>query len=207
MSYILDALKKSERERSLGHVPTLNTVHSYPTSSINRRGLWLALALLIILALIGVTIYGVMFWGHGEALRSADRRADTSTSAVSRPVDPQKPIANPVADPRPTATKTKSVEAKGAEPVRRSTTLPVATARTPKRYPTINDLDGDVRQSLSDIVVNVVSYSEQPSRRFVMINQNIYRQGQSVNGRLTVVEIKPEGAILSFQGREFLAMP
>ncbi len=207
MSYILDALKKSERERSLGHVPTLNTVHSYPKSPISRRWLWLALVLLIMLMLIGATIYGVMFWSQDDVVQSGVEKSQAISVGANRVVAPQEPASTAVTKPALTNVDPPQAAVKTPEsampPISRSAT----TAHTSRSYPTIGDLDDGMRQRLADIVVNVVSYSEQPSRRFVMINQKIYRQGQSVNSQLAVVEIKPQGAVLRFQGREFLAVP
>lgn len=40
MSYILDALKKAERERGLTEIPTLETVHDFPVKK--KTGVWIA---------------------------------------------------------------------------------------------------------------------------------------------------------------------
>jgi general secretion pathway protein B len=207
MSYILDALKKSERERSLGNVPTLNTVHSYPKSSASWRWLWLALVLLIMLMLIGVTVYGVMFWSQDDVVQSASEKSHTASTSARRAVAAKKPASAAVTKPALTNADPPQTEAKLPAPVKPPTSRSATTTPTLRSYPTIDDMDDGMRQRLSDVVVNVVSYSEQPSRRFVMINQKIYRQGQRVTGQLAVVEIKPEGAILRFQGREFLVAP
>ena len=54
MSYILDALKKAERERDLGRVPTVTTAH-VPISGAGRRlGLWV--------------VVGALFFGGGLAI-------------------------------------------------------------------------------------------------------------------------------------------
>ncbi len=207
MSYILDALKKSERDRSLGHVPTLNTVHSYPKVPASRRWLWLALALLILLILIGGVIYGVMFWGQGHVFRSSGESSPSSLPEARGVVEPQKPFVQAVTGPAVTDAAPGKKEVNTPPAAKPPSSRSAMTAQTLQSYPTIDDLDDGMRQRLTDIVVNVVSYAEQPSRRFVMINQKIYHQGQNVNAQLKVVEIKPDGAILRFQGREFLAVP
>lgn len=209
MSYILDALKKSERERSLGHVPTLSTVHSYPKSHASRRWSWLVLVLSIMLVLIGVAIYGVMFWGQDDVVQSASEKTHTESASASagRVSQPQKPASPAATKPALTNVDPPQAEMKRPEPVEPPSSRVATTTQSSSSYPTLDDLDEGMRQRLSNIVVNVVSYSEQPSRRFVMINQKIYRRGQSVNGQLEVVAIKPQGAILRFQGREFLAVP
>lgn len=54
MSYILDALKKADRERNLAKVPTLTTVH-IPVYVTTRRAVFWALAGLLLTA-------GLLFW-------------------------------------------------------------------------------------------------------------------------------------------------
>lgn len=53
MSYILDALKKAERERDIAQLPTLTTVHDMPTKQ-SRRRVWVIVGVcLICAALLG----------------------------------------------------------------------------------------------------------------------------------------------------------
>lgn len=48
MSYILEALKKADRERTAGHVPDLETVHRHePTARKTYRWLWILAAIFI----------------------------------------------------------------------------------------------------------------------------------------------------------------
>ncbi|MDH3690282.1 MAG: general secretion pathway protein GspB, partial [Gammaproteobacteria bacterium] len=60
---------------------------------------------------------------------------------------------------------------------------------------------------LPPLSVNVVSYSEVPSRRFVMINETLYKEGQEISTGLMVDEITPNGPILRYQGNRFLMRP
>jgi len=207
MSYILDALKKSERERSLGHVPTLNTVHSYPKSTVGRRWLWLALALVILLMLLGVAIYGVMFWDQSGVAESGIEERQVPSAGADHVVEPQQPASAAISNRALTNAGPPMADVEAPGSTKPAITRSAMNTQTSTSYPTIDDLDDGMQQRLSNIVVNVVSYSDEPSRRFVMVNQRIYRQGQRVNGQLTVVEIRPDGAILRFEGREFLAVP
>jgi general secretion pathway protein B len=51
MSYILDALRKAERDRQVSHVPTLTTMHGPAESSIRRPPwMWIGGAALVIIA-------------------------------------------------------------------------------------------------------------------------------------------------------------
>ena len=86
MSYILEALKKAERERDLRRVPTVTTVH-VPISGAGRRlGLW---------AVVGALLFGggLAIWllrpSSGVVSQAApDFRADARVSPPPSRVDP-----------------------------------------------------------------------------------------------------------------------
>jgi general secretion pathway protein B len=87
MSYILDALKKAERERDLGRVPTVTTAH-VPISGAGRRlGLWVV---------VGALLFGggLAIWllrpSSGVVLPAApDFRAGARVSPSPSRVDPE----------------------------------------------------------------------------------------------------------------------
>ena len=47
-------------------------------------------------------------------------------------------------------------------------------------------------------------YDRNPRKRFVMINMHKLRQGDTLPDGVTVVRIRPDGVVLSYQGRKFL---
>ena len=47
-------------------------------------------------------------------------------------------------------------------------------------------------------------YADAPAERMVFINGRRYREGDSIDGRLRIEEIKEEGVELSDQGRRFI---
>lgn len=57
------------------------------------------------------------------------------------------------------------------------------------------------------VVVNVVSYSPQPEQRFVMINGNMYREGEFVRPGLKVLEINEGSVIFNERGRRIEKQP
>jgi len=58
-----------------------------------------------------------------------------------------------------------------------------------------------------EIVVNVVSYSEQADQRFAMINGKMFREGDFVRGGLRVEEIHPGHVELNLRGRKIVRSP
>jgi hypothetical protein len=58
-----------------------------------------------------------------------------------------------------------------------------------------------------DIVVNVVSFSEQANQRFVMINGKLFRENDFIRTGLKVVAIKPDSVILNQRGKRMELEP
>ena len=57
MSYILDALKKAERERGLNKVPTLPTVHDIDEKPAGRIWFYSTAALAILVVAVGIFLF------------------------------------------------------------------------------------------------------------------------------------------------------
>jgi hypothetical protein len=51
--------------------------------------------------------------------------------------------------------------------------------------------------------VEALIYAETPAERMVFINGRRYREGESIDGRLRIEEIREDGVELSDQGRRF----
>jgi hypothetical protein len=52
-----------------------------------------------------------------------------------------------------------------------------------------------------------VYHRDRPADRLVIVNGNRYREGEALAEGPRVVAIDPTGAVLSYQGREFLLSP
>lgn len=179
MSIILEALRKSERERRLGQIPTLESGNPAP---MPLRGLATRLAAFALLVLLAGGAY--WWWVHP--------RPETGRSAESAATVPAGKTQPAIAPPR-AAEKAPPIP---AEPHGENRLSPVAgepPASVPPRTP--------------PLVLNALSWSEDPKRRFVMINQAIVREGQLLPGGATLHEITREGAVLEFQGQRFTLRP
>jgi hypothetical protein len=60
-----------------------------------------------------------------------------------------------------------------------------------------------IRQHLPNRRLSVLSYAKEPEMRFVILNSEKINEGETSKDGLTVVTIRPEGAILSFEGHRF----
>jgi general secretion pathway protein B len=61
-----------------------------------------------------------------------------------------------------------------------------------------------VQEALAKMTLNVLVYSEDAAERWVFIGGHRYVEGERVDGRFLVQEIRPEGVLLSRQGEQAL---
>lgn len=202
MSYILEALKKSEQDRALGNVPTLFTAHDKDGAAGPRRSLWAVLGIVVISGVAAAAWY--QYRSGAETSAAIPLEAESATTTVT---------STPVSDPA-------AAEVKPALPaVGQDAENPVRATASPAQTPSytdvtastplleLNELPPETLATLPSLAINVVSFSRTESRRFVMIDQVIYKEGQKISRDLSVDEITPDGAVLTYRGNRFLARP
>ena len=185
MSYILDALKKSEKERSLGNVPTLGAADQHKDNKVLVR--WFVLTSVLLLAL--VFIFG------GWVLWESRLQTDSPIAVEQR----GKPVAESVTamDQTPRAATQPETTVNEHQGVSSNIDDPVP----------VLELDPAVRGRLPELSVNVLSYSDNKSRRFVMIDQNIFKEGEEVKKGVVIEEIRKLGVVFSFEDVQFIMKP
>ena len=210
MSYILEALRKAERERDLGHVPDLKTDHNSSEPNVRRR-LWPWLLVLALLINAGV-ITGLLLRNNTptaipkKTLSSAPQATvqSSETSELEPAVTTKPTHPSPVIFPKPSAPKqTVSIP----EPSPRISQSPPTKPKKPKppsKAPPLATLSADFRQSMEALNLDVHVYSDQRDKRFVMINSRHYREGEQLREGPLLESISKDGAILQHQGKRFL---
>jgi general secretion pathway protein B len=215
VSFILDALRKSEHERQRSALPGLAHVPlAAPTAQLPRWAL-------VVIGMLGVAVLvlGGAWW---QSLR-APARVATSAPLVERPVELPPPISadarrpsvalGPSAMPRTevrTARDTPLAEATPSTTVE-SSPAPVfaeqPTARPPiTNEPTLPSAAALLAQgvALPPLRLELHAFSERPSDRFVFINGRKYVEGERLPEGPQVVAIEPAGAVLVHNGQRFL---
>ena len=59
----------------------------------------------------------------------------------------------------------------------------------------------------SSLAINVVSYSSDPDKRFVMINGDLFREGEFVKAGIKVEEIRQDDVVLNSRGEKIVRRP
>lgn len=201
MSFILDALKKSETDRQqkgsgeFAGVPTSTRREQPP------RWLW---ALGLLLAVNLVVLIGLLL------------RPDPSpTVEVPPPAEPQTTQSAPERTevfaeqlaaarenaPRRQAPETAEVPITEPPPPR---TAMNSQATSSLSLPTIHEVIANGTLTLPELHVDIHVYSEVPEDRFVFINMNKHKEGTRLSEGPLIEEITPQGVVLSQNGTSFL---
>ena len=230
MSFILDALKKSESDRQRQSGPALFEVKVAPP----RTGLPLWAVAVAALLVVNLAIVMWMLWRH-PAARSADAgMADTSAAAPApRPAPPlpasameERPqvaaagAAPPVSLPapagsppaaapvlRPTAggaAENPDDYAPAAEPAAAPLLGNRVRRDTVDGVPLYQDVAATPGARIPQLRLDLHVFAPQPQERFVMINMHKLREGDSLPEGVHVDSITPEGAVLSYGAARFL---
>lgn len=212
MSFILDALKKSETERQQSVPAEFATVPSSDRAPATPRWLWVLAALLLVNVAV---LVGLLTRDDDRAPRSATAALDAGAPAVA---------ASPAAD----AGASVPFEERLSEARRR---LPDRTPATPANadaddvtrtgtvagsapadyeasaialLPSLAELRLDGRSDLPPLHVDIHVFSDDRDDRFVFINMNKYRERDRLNEGPTVEAITRDGVVLSHRGTRFV---
>ncbi len=234
MSFILDALKKSESERQRQLAPGLID----PGIAAPRKVLpvW-AVVLLISL---GISVIGLCFalLRHDAPQRTAGQTASLAAEPLKRaapalrpaarqqnggeasgafsPMDntpqyaPEIPLAEtPAVQPgAATAGGSQAPARQLAQSAGPAAVPPTASSMSPSEQdeplPTIGEIDFGGAGSPPELHLDVHVYAANPSERFVFINGRKYVEGSVLQDGLRIESIRRDGVALNFRGKRFL---
>jgi general secretion pathway protein B len=214
MSFILDALKKSETDRQQRSTAEFAGI---PASSDRRQGppawLWVVGGLLLINLAV---LVGILMRPETPAL-------DPVAEQVTEPV-PQE-VSEPVAEPpatqseafaRQVATARENAPPREEPAVEVAAQTPAAIVtpavrETPVRQPantaalpTLQEVQANGAVALPELHVDIHVYSENAQDRFVFINMVKHKEGSRLAEGPLVQEITPNGVVLNQNGMSFL---
>jgi general secretion pathway protein B len=222
MSYILDALKKSEQERGQGRVPDVQTVHS---SGINyrkaKKAYWPYVLIAAVLLNFAAITYFII---NKDKPQTKTPTADNAEQViVGESVPPSVPkVAAQIEkatgissknDSRHLASKKESaadIIDHEIEAAKESHPVIIEKEKTAKPATGLNDevinyheLPASIQQQLPTITISAHVYSSNPLQRSIVINNNFMEEGEYLIDGLILYEITPDGAIFDYQGTLF----
>jgi general secretion pathway protein B len=224
MSYILDALKKSEQERGNGNIPSVQTIHSSSLNYADKRAIWpyfLVAALLLNLIAILYFVFDQEEVTE-DVITTTDKPHKENSGAAAITESSQDDIQQiPAIDAsnhsdieeiiydRPVKTTTtmqaQEVTSSSNDLAPRQSTAPATkTANTyNKTVIEFHELPESIKQQLPAIIISAHVYSSNPLQRSIVINNNFLEEGEYVLDDLVLHEITSDGAIFSYHDTFF----
>ena len=183
MSYILDALNKSEQERARKRAPGLAALHG----DQGRTSFRLKHFLIILLVLIGVNLVG-LFAIFGDRLTPADEQP--TVSAVEPEPEPEKTDLPPESEsallisPAPSVAQPLAVSDYDAVP--------------------LQELPSQLRARLPAIEITAHIYASDAELRMVKIDGVSRHEGDVLGVDFRLLEITETGVVLEFEGQAYI---
>jgi len=231
MSYILDALRKSDQQRRQGAAPTLASTPMLGAETRRPKFLWMGL-LAAAMLISGILIGGWRPWqaGHEPAPVAivAGPPSDRATEAEKRslPLTPRVEVAPNLPAPgqlvvtpgqasvAPSpAEKPRQLAAAAVEPAQPiAPVAPVAPkpasaepgpAVAESKVLARADLPPAIQQDIPKLVVALHAYSSKPGSRLVSVNDQLLHEGEELTPGLILEQITPDGMVFSYKGYRF----
>jgi general secretion pathway protein B len=245
MSYILEALQRSQQERELGQVPNLEQAAPAPARPRPAPGIWLAAALGLAALAVAIALYALLDQHPGSPDPAASGPAPGVSPRQTTPPPAPLPAARQTTPPPAPATPARQAGVAPALPpapprsrpepgdipadlraeverFRQALTTPPAATAEPSPVPvtppaprpspaaaappepTLSRLDPGLRSRLPPLNLSVHVYSARPAGRFVVLDSRKLREGDTTDGGVQLVEIRPGGVVLQFRDQRFL---
>jgi general secretion pathway protein B len=207
MSFILDALKKSEAERQRKSVPGFADIPDGRSTPRSQRWWWVVGGLL---ALNAAVLLGVFYLPARTEPPVAEpvRQAVILPEAVDRTAPATSPAAfsDIVAEARrnrPPQERPTTTEPQRQDPAPAATGAQSRVTMS-EDLSTMDELRADGSLRLPELHLDIHVYSEKPAERFVFINMGKYKEGDRLAEGPAVREIRPDGVVLDQGGTRFL---
>ena len=218
MSFILDALKKSETDRQQQSGAEFTGVPTSPQAPSVPRWLWVVGALLAINLLV---LSGLLLKPDSSAPQPA-QPSNQITAALPAAVETTQPSFEEKAatarnnppdmqtESTPIATSTGETRRVEEQSRVQNSVEPMlisqdpSTVRASDLHPTLQEVRARGAINLVDLHLDIHVFSPNPNDRFVFINMSKLREGSTLSEGPVVEKITPDGVVLRHEGQVFL---
>jgi general secretion pathway protein B len=216
MSFILDALKKSENDRQRASGPALFEVRVAQPRS--RFPIWAIAVGVLLVVNLGVVAWLVLRTTTGEARANPATVAQSATPMPSSPAPAAPPVAAPAAvtfsrnvDEQTVPNEAPPEEgfanedyAPAEEPVlEEEGPAPSVQRGSVAGLPTYEKANQAAGGRIPELRLDMHVYSPKPQERFVFVNMRKLKEGEALPDGVRVETITNDGAILTWQGSRF----
>lgn len=227
MSYILDALKKSEQERARERGPTLASVHNGWRPEAGRpRFIGVGLSVLLLVSLLALG--GGLAWHYAPELLSRigatqgieqnavapfksvpaapgkavpEAKAVPKESSAGAGEGAPEPLGQPDPEAKPEPANAASGSKSGSGPSSEPGAEPGSeTGAEMRAVQELWELPDPVRADFPALTFSFHVYAQAPERRAIIINNRRLREGEAVTSELRLERITEDGVIMAFRG-------
>ena len=197
MSYILDALRKSEEKRTKSGTQPARPGFTFVKNSQPTKKNKFAFGLILTsFMLVSAVILGAGWWWSQKEQTVSEVNSTTAPpvkAVVETATETPGPLpaASPP-EPSPTASGSKSPPQ-----------LLVPSVQPADEIPYLEDMSNEFQQKIPTLSFSGHVYSDEPGLRMIMINDAVAREGDPVGTELTLHEITADGVVMRFQETRF----
>ena len=190
MSYILDALRKSELERRRGEVPEVTHFDEMSKRKSFNRFLWPV----IVGALIVINVLVVVIWSPWS--QPIIETADHDSSVVVPEHLQANKNAHTLLEESAASTKHNIIVAPLQKPLPSSALKPSHQGPNTVYLPQVNELPSEIKQRIPDMSFSSHMYAKSSRFRSIIIDGRRLKEGQFYNEEIQVREITEKGVVL-----------
>jgi len=204
MSYILDALKKSDQERKQGDVPDLQTVH-IPVAIESGPARWPYIVILFLMLSLAFVLGTLRPWESELAVQAnqqADEKAELQTLVAEPfPVDQDKKNIQQAVEKHPQKSNTRQQVNKPV--VVKQEVMTVEPSLDIDSVSHLSEMPSLVQQAIPDMVFAGHVFSSNVNQRSVIINDHYMNEGDVIIDGLKVEQITQKGIVFNYNGQLF----
>ena len=217
MSFILEALKKSDKKNREGTVPKLETIHHPVAGPESKRPKWIMLLLLVLALNVALLLWlfapfhpeiSPVIEAHSPALKTeipeakAVRDVETPRSDIA-PSKASIPVRMAPGSP-PAVKKSVSRNVPPETSETGSATVNPPTDQSERIYK-LAELPPTIGNDIPDMHMSLHAFNrESNSASMVRINNTVLREGDKLEGKFLLKKITAEGAVFLIDGYRFL---
>jgi len=218
MSYILDALKKSDQERQQGTSPSLYSTHGPIPHSIKSSSLFSRYRILwlIVLGLVASLVCIALIFLHyrktvterpsGNEVAAPLVPAKPETANTTKPAQVTEQLSLKTAPSEPQiiikekdrVLKTVAIEDRSTEPP-----VVINEENNQSSPPLLQELSAAMQAEIPSLKLAGHTYALEPYQRLIIINGRILREGDLIAPDLRLLEITWKGVTIDFKGTRF----
>ncbi len=218
MSYILEALKKSKRERSSEKTPDVHIVHRAPStkSSFPNRKLFAIFGVVFLVILVGYVLLTLVSFDHPPQVT----KDNSSTISIGK-LETRAYFSDLEKEGQDVVKKSSQLTSSGQDEEEKPKVVKLASTTVkeivlgPSGTPISEDsrailemkyrkdLPLDIREKIPQFVFAGHTYADDPGRRMIIVNNTILREGDSIDANTKLLNIIWEGVVLEYKGMAF----